>query len=364
MQAVAAGTWTGLPGLWSWGANSYGQLGLGDTTTRSSPVQVGALITWSNIACGSLHTIATKTDGTLWSWGRGLSFGQLGLGNTNNYSSPKQVGALTTWLNITCGRYNSLAVKTDGTLWSWGYNNNGQLGLNNTTSYSSPKQVGALTTWLNIGAGQYHVLATKTDGTLWSWGANGNGQLGLGNITYYSSPKQVGALTTWLKISSGGYNFNLATKTDGTLWSWGRNSNGQLGLGNTTARSSPVQVGALTTWSNITCGEYCAIATKTDGTLWSWGNNSFGQLGLGNTTYYSSPKQVGALTTWSTIAGGQGQSLATKTDGTLWSWGSNNLGQLGLGNTTNYSSPKQVGALTTWSKVKGGAYFFTAITSH
>jgi alpha-tubulin suppressor-like RCC1 family protein len=109
----------------------------------------------------------------------------------------------------------------------------------------------------------------------------------------------VGALSTWLKLS-GGYQFPLAIKTDGTLWTWGSNNRGELGLGNTTYYSSPKQIGALTTWLSTACGTYFGIATKSDGTLWTWGQNTSGQLGLGNRTSYSSPKQVGSLTTWST----------------------------------------------------------------
>jgi alpha-tubulin suppressor-like RCC1 family protein len=354
--AVAAGTWTGLPQLYSWGQNNNGQLGLGNTTNYSSPKQVGALTTWSVISKGgSAHFVLIKTDGTLWSWGNNL-YGQLGLGNTTYYSSPKQVGALTTWSKINCGTSHTLAIKTDGTLWSWGYNNSGRLGLGNATDYSSPKQVGALTTWSNItgGIGSFS-LATKTDGTLWSWGLGFAGALGLGNTTNYSSPKQVGALTAWLNVASGVYH-SLATKTDGTLWSWGYNPQGQLGLNSATyAFSSPNQIGALTTWSTINCGKQSSIAIKTDGTLWNWGLNSSGQLGLGNTTNYSSPKQVGALTTWLNLACGNYHTLVTKTDGTLWSWGNNASGQLGLGSTASKSSPNQVGTLTTWLKIASGS---------
>jgi len=221
------------PNLYSWGDNGIGQLGLGNITNYSSPKQVGVTGIWFSISVGNNHTVATKTDGTLWSWGRNNN-GQLGLGNTTSYSSPKQVGALTTWSKTSCGSNHTIATKTDGTLWSWGSGASyGQLGLGNTTNYSSPKQVGALTTWLNIAGGGNFTLAIKTDGTLWSWGANLRGQLGLGNITDYSSPKQVGALTTWSNIACKG-NCTLAVKTDGTLWSWGENNYGQLGLGNIT----------------------------------------------------------------------------------------------------------------------------------
>ena len=342
--------------LYSWGYNNFGQLGQNDKVNRSSPVQIGALSTWLNISTGYYSSIATKTDGTLWSWGSN-SFGQLGQNNTVYKSSPVQVGALTTWLNISVGTYSCLATKTDGTLWSWGSNNAGQLGQNDKVYRSSPVQIGALTTWSKISVGYSSCLATKTDGTLWSWGLNNNGQLGQ-NIAYSvnkSSPVQVGALTTWLNISSGLYTC-LATKTDGTLWAWGYNNNGQLGqnIAYTVNRSSPVQVGALTTWSNISSGRYSCLATKTDGTLWSWGRNTNGQLGDNTIANRSSPVQVGALTTWLNINVGFYSCLATKTDGTLWSWGNNLYGQLGDNTIINKSSPVQVGALTTWSNISVG----------
>ena len=354
------------PGLWSWGYNNFGGLGLGNTTARSSPNQVGTLATWSKISAAQSVSLAIKTDGTLWSWGRGI-FGSLGLGNTTNYSSPKQVGALTTWSKINTNQFVTLAIKTDGTLWSWGQNNTGQLGLGNVTLYSSPKQIGALTTWATVSPGSfYSSFAIKTDGTLWAWGYNGlSGALGLNTSGYglqQSSPSQVGALTTWVTIAAGN-KFSLAIKTDGTLWSWGLNSSGELGLGNTTNYSSPKQVGALTTWSKAVASSGFSGAIKTDGTLWSWGTNASGQLGLGNITSYSSPKQVGALTTWATLSGSTGGAtmMATTTANALWAWGQNTNGGLGLGNTTSYSSPKQVGALTKWTTVSAGQLFALAI---
>lgn len=353
MQAEAAGNWPKPPvGLFSWGQNNLGQLGHNDTVYRSSPAQVGALSTWSQIATGLAHTVATKTDGTLWSWGKNTPQGQLGLNDTVNRSSPVQIGALTTWYQVAAGSNHSLAIKTDGTLWSWGYNSSGPLGLGNTVYRSSPVQVGALTTWYQVAAGITFTIAIKTDGTLWSWGKNPYGQLGLNDTANRSSPVQVGALTTWSKIAAGGYQ-TFAIKTDGTLWSWGFNNYGQLGLNIASGnRSSPVQVGLLTTWSQIAGGQIHTLATKTDGTLWSWGYNSSGRLGLGDTDRRSSPVQVGALTAWSQVAGGESSSFSIKTDGTFWSWGNNGSGRLGINlYSGNRSSPVQVGSLTTWLRL-------------
>ena len=325
--------------LWDFGLNNYGQLGQGNTTNYSSPVQVGALTNWASVACGGAHTVAIKTDGTLWVWGGYNSFGQLGLGDTNPYSSPAQVGALTTWESVASGGYSTMAIKTDGTLWGWGNDSYGQLGLGTQVqAYSSPVQVGSLTNWKTVGCGilSLHTLAIKTDGTLWAWGKDNYGQLGQGNTTNYSSPVQVGALTNWASVAAGQFH-TAAIKTDGTLWTWGGyNVFGQLGQGNTTNYSSPVQVGALTNWASVTCGRFHTAAIKTDGTLWAWGYNNDGELGLGNTTNYSSPVQVGALTNWASVAGGQSHTTAIKTDGTLWAWGNDSYGQLGQGNTTNY----------------------------
>lgn len=349
---LAAPTGTTSYYLYSMGLNNSGQLGLGNTTYYSSPKQVGSLGTWVSLSSGGSSSGGIDTNGRLWMWGVN-SYGQLGLGNTTSYSSPKQVGTLT-WSKISVAtNASAMAIRSDGTLWGWGRNNNAQLGLNNITNYSSPKQVGALTTWLQIAAGYYGSAAIKTDGTLWVWGFDNYGNLGLGvSGIVYSSPKQVGALTNWSMVTQVGQKTH-AIKTDGTLWSWGRGSLGGLGLGNETYYSSPKQVGSLTTWSFVAAGLLRCLATKTDGTLWAWGYNNEGALGLNNLTNYSSPKQVGALTNWSKVYGQTDntyRTMAAKTNGTLWGWGNNTYGPLGLGNTTTYSSPKQVGAETDWGQ--------------
>ena len=197
------------------------------------------------------------------------------------------------------------AIKTDGTLWAWGNNNYGGLGDNSRTRRSSPTQIPG-TTWSKVSSAAYATFATKTDGTLWSWGYNIYGQLGQNDMgspsnpsNSRSSPTQIPG-TTWNDVSSGNY-FGMATKTDGTLWIWGLGSDGRLGqnaAGGPASRSSPVQIPG-TTWASIAGEREAVIATKTDGTLWTWGNNDWGQLGQNNLVKYSSPIQIPG-TAWST----------------------------------------------------------------
>jgi alpha-tubulin suppressor-like RCC1 family protein len=216
------------------------------------------------VVCGYTYSFAYKTDGTMYSWGSnyysGQPAGQLGAPSTllGKVSSPIQVGSLTNWKQAAYGFYSGGAIKTDGTLWTWGRNLEGQLGNNNATvNYSSPIQVGSLTNWKQIAFGYYFTAAIKTDGTLWAWGYNGYGELGNGTRTNYSSPIQVGLLTNWSKISCG-FGHTAAVKTDGTLWTCGYNRYGQLGNGTGVYYSSPIQVGSLTIWKQVSQGgNYC-----------------------------------------------------------------------------------------------------------
>jgi len=320
--------------LWSWGNNSYGALGLSDTTVRSSPVQVGVSSTWTQVFGGYQFAIALQSNGTLWSWGLN-SFGQLGTSNQTNYSSPIQIGS-NLWTQIACGYQQTLAIQTNGTLWSWGLNSYGQLGLNTTVGISSPVQVGVLSSWTQVACGFYHTIATQSNGTLWTWGYNVSGLLGLGDTTNRSSPVQVGTLTIWKQISAGGL-ATLVLQSNGTLWTWGYNVQGGLGLNDTTNRSSPTQVGTLSSWTQVTGGAYSTLAIQNNGTLWSWGNNSYGQLGLNTTVGISSPVQVGVLSSWTRVACGYWNSLALQNNGTLYAWGSNSFGQLGQYNPAAYS---------------------------
>jgi alpha-tubulin suppressor-like RCC1 family protein len=343
--------------LYGWGDNSpLGQIGDNTTVDKSSPVQVGAPTTWSLVSAGENHTAAIKTDNSLYAWG-GNSTGAVGDGSVVSRSSPVQVGALTNWAQVSCGGDSTASVKTDGTLWSWGRNAIGQLGHGNDVYRSSPTQVGALTNWAQVSFGYNFCHAVKTDNSIWSWGRNtSTGVLGHNNTTNRSSPVQIGALTDWAQVSSGGSSSALAVKTNGTLWAWGSNSDGGLGDGTAIDKSSPVQIGALTNWSQSSMGVATAAALKTDGTLWAWGYAAQGNIGDGTTIARSSPVQIGASTDWSLVessqnspSSGQNFTTALKTNGTLWSWGFNGGGQLGDNTTVNRSSPIQIGSDTAWT---------------
>ncbi len=354
--------------LWSVGYGAYGQTG--DNTNDiqySSPVQT---ITygqnWNQVSNKSLYDVAAiKTDGTLWCWGYNY-YGQLGDNTQVNRSSPVQTVAYgTNWRYVSCGYAFSAGIKTDGTLWLWGFNGNGQLGDNTQTNRSSPVQTIARgNNWKQVSCGIGTVMAVKTDGTLWGWGNGAYGNLGTNDTSVYSSPVQTVAYgTNWKQVSCSLYN-SAAIKTDGTLWTWGYNFYGVLGDNTQVDKSSPVQtITAGTNWKQVDVGQYVINAIKTDGTLWVFGNNDYGQLGTNNTTNYSSPVQTVAYgNNWKQVSTGQFLSAAIKTDGTLWTWGINNYGELGTNDLSWYSSPVQTCMYgTSWKQVSCGYYLTAAV---
>ncbi|MGO4375338.1 RCC1 domain-containing protein, partial [Paenibacillus sp. MCAF20] len=299
----------------------------------------------ADIAAGYSHSLALKSDGTVWAWGWNWSGGMAS-------TSPVQVNNLNSVEAIASGHYHNLAVKSDGTVWAWGWNIHGQLGDGSRTDRDTPVQVQGLGSVVDVAAGHLHSVALKSDGTVWAWGSNELGQNGVpGGLIIYDgpyttpyrdTPVQVQGLDSVVAIAAG-YSHSLALKSDGTVWAWGYNSSGQLGDASTTTRYTPVQVTNLGSVSAIASGDSHTLAMQSDGTVWSWGHNYSGQLGDGSTTSSSSPVQVSELDSVSSISTNDGShSLAVKSDGTVWAWGDNYSGQLGDGTTINRYSPVQV----------------------
>ena len=349
-------------GLFRTGYNVQGEIGDGTTVDRRALnpafVQIGSGTDWEwNSASGNTtDQLATaygvKTDGTGWIWGE-ASYGKLGNGTTTpNICSPIQIGSLTDWKQMNGGQWHSAAVKTDGTLWTWGRNNYGQLGVGNTTDYSSPVQVGSLTDWDYVVCSAGVTSALKTDGTVWGFGQGWYGSLGQGNETDHSSPVQLGSYTDWTHISRNGNGTqpSFMGVRGGELWGCGWGGNGTMGTGNTTNYSSPVQIGSLTNWLTVEGGWYGFCSIKTDGTAWSWGMGYQGMNMDGTTDDTSSPVQIGSLTDWSSIKkASRFMTMAIKTDGTFWGAGVHcvNCGSTSLAK----SSPIQIGTSTGWISI-------------
>ncbi|RZK32244.1 MAG: T9SS type A sorting domain-containing protein [Hymenobacter sp.] len=327
---------------------------------QNPPTQVGTATTWKSVSVGTNHVLAVRTDGTLWAWGRNR-YGQLGTGSTLAASevqaTPVQVGTATTWASVQAGSEFSLALRTDGTLWSWGYGFNGQLGLGTTTNQVEPTQVGTAN-WRSFATGTIHAMAIRTDGTLWTWGSNTFGALGTGNTNSANVPVQVGTATTWKSVSANYYH-SMATRTDGTLWAWGYNYQYVLGIGNNTTQLSPVAVGVGGNWQEVSTGAYTTLALRTDGSLWAWGYNNFGQFGDGSGLGVV-PTQVGTDSNWKNASLYASFTAAVRQDGTLWSWGNNDTGRLGTGQSyktlASRAVPTQVGTGTTWQQAAAGEY--------
>jgi len=357
--------------LFTWGKGStYG--GLGDNTIldKSNPAQtITGGINWKQVAGGYNHTAAIKTDGTLWCWGYNVTYGQLGDNTIVHRSSPVQTVAFgKNWKQVSCGDRYTASIKTDGTLWCWGYNIYGQLGDNTVVNKSSPVQTVAFgNNWKQVSCGVVNTASIKTDGTLWAWGYNLDGGLGDNTTTNKSSPVQTIAFgNNWKQVSVSTRHM-AAIKTDGTLWCWGLNSDGQLGDNTIVAKSSPVQTVTFgTNWKQVSSGASITTAIKTDGTLWVWGLGTSGRLGDNTISSKSSPVQtISYGTNWKQVLYIQGKTnAAIKTDGTLWTWGDNFYGQIGDNTVTSRSSPVQTSAYgNNWKQVSCGYYHTVAVTN-
>jgi alpha-tubulin suppressor-like RCC1 family protein len=358
--------------VWTWGANFDGKLGIGSTNPvlMAVPVEVhGAgnvsfLNSVTNIMGCEEHNVAVKSDGTVWSWGWN-AFGQLGDGTTNDSYTPVQTGLgsvppLTSVTKLGGRPYFTLAVKSDGTIWAWGMNQYGQMGNGSVNPFSGPQvtvpvQVnnsspgGAINNPLQVTCGYQFGAALATNGTVWTWGSGSHGELGNGTTGSSHTPAQVPGLTNVTAISAGWFHI-LALKSDGTVWAWGNNSNGELGDGTTANRSNAVQVLNLTNIVVVSGGDSHSSALAADSTVWKWGLNDVGELGNGTTNAVANPVPVKLLLdTFSNafsnivmLSARDYHNIAVKADGSVWMWGANDQGQCGNGATNSTWSPAPV----------------------
>jgi RHS repeat-associated protein len=279
----------------------------------------------SAVSVGAHHGLALRSDGSVWSWGTN-AIGELGLGTNSQSLSPKRISSLSNMAAISAGPLHSLAVATNGQAWAWGNNVDGRLGSGNFLNASNPVPVSLLTNVISVSAGVTHSLAVLADGHAVAWGANPGGQLGSGNTVGTNRPEQVLTLTNIVAVSAGS-NFSLALTAVGDVWSWGTNNAGQLGLGNNTAQSSPQRISTLSNIVQIAAGNSHALALDQNGLVYAWGRNTEGELGDGTVNSATSPKQVpsfgptGALGKGKWIAANFNSSAAVSTSGRLFYWG-------------------------------------------
>ncbi len=325
----------------AWGQGAFGQLGTSNLNNSPTPVAVSGAKNTNIVAvsAGGFYSLALKTDGSLISWGDN-THGQLGnnlQGSINSTSVPVDVGVTFKFTSIATGTNHSLALRDDGNVYSWGDNRDKQLG-NTAPNNTTPTLVPGTSNTVAIAAGEKHSLALKSDGTILAWGSDDFGQLGdnaAGGVSS-TTPVPVQDATNIVAIAAG-RSFSLALKSDGTLLAWGANFSGELGDGSSTDRTTPVAVGGSN--SNnivaIAAGLNHSVALKKDGTVLTWGSDEKGQLGDGTPLAdKSTPTVVGGATNIVAIAAGGLHSLALKSDGKMFSWGDDTEGQLGNGVTT------------------------------
>jgi alpha-tubulin suppressor-like RCC1 family protein len=300
---------------------------------------------WSVVAAGGTHSLGIRSDGSLWAWGWNHS-GQLGIGDNRDRNTPVRVGIANDWRVVRSGYFHSLGIRTDGSLWAWGWNLYGQLGTGGVyAGKNTPTRVGSLSNWIAVSAGYDHSLGIRTDGSLWAWGKNDKYQLGLGDTNDRNIPVRVGSFNDWMAVAAGTH-CSFGIRLNGSLWSWGENTHGQLGMGDHYPSLIPTQVGSSNNWVAVRAGFDHSLGIRTDGSLYSWGNNQLGQLGLNDSQERAVPTRIGISKDWFTMAAGSGFSLGLLSHDTthtsLWSWGHNNWGQLGIGNNVSKQVPTEI----------------------
>lgn len=239
---------------------------------------------WKSVTAGDATTYGIRSDGSLWSWGWNEK-GQSGNGVSERTATPTLADGNRVWKKTVGGKAYGFFLAEDGSLWAAGTATNGVQGTNDGVDHKVLTRIGTDNDWVDMACSRfwgYSAFAIKTNGTLWSWGENSAGQLGIGNTQAQTLPVQVGTDTDWKQVAAG-VSSVLALKTDGSLWGWGLNMNGEL-FGYEGRQSSPVRLGSETDWEKVLVIEFRAYAVKKDGTLWAWGDNSRNLLGFNTPT--------------------------------------------------------------------------------
>lgn len=267
-----------------------------------------------SISMGGTHGLILASDGSLWSWGEDfLGWPVLGLGNVATQTSLHRIGQETDWANLASSFTHSLAVKSDGTLWAWGANISHQLGDGTTTTRSTPVPSVEGTDWKQVAAGNSTSFALKGDGTLWAWGDNWAGNVGIGSTIESREAVQIGSRTNWTRVWAGGVQ-TVGLQSDGSLWFWG-----SLTGDSTHLLLVPTRVSADTNWAEVGFGYFTILAIKTDGTLWAWGRNAGIHTGRPMQLLNETPVQVGINTDWQACSSSESFSqVLKKKDGSLW----------------------------------------------
>ena len=283
--------------VWAWGDNYYGKLGIGSVEDSCMPVKVPTLSDIVSVSAGGHHSLALKSDGSVWAWGENFR-GQLGIGSAEDSYIPVQVSTLSDIVSVSAGNNYSLALKSDGSVWAWGDNSRDQLGIGSNDKYINvPVQVYTLSDIVSVSAGSDYSLILKSDGSVWAWGLNYHGQLGIGSNNNSNVPVQVSALSDIVSVSTETHH-SLALKSDGSVWAWGDNYNGELSASSDDNYINvPVQASALSDVIYVDDGWLHSLALKSDGSVWAWGDNYNGKLGISSdynsdNNYVNVPVQI------------------------------------------------------------------------